>query len=118
MHDQPTLVFMGRVALDSPLALAADEAIVIDGSNVVAQGAPAEVAVRANSFSVRVTGDVDALTKALAASGCRLQSSESSAETARFTVDLGNLGTSDLLRVAEASSAVVLELRPLTRVFA
>src|SRR5580658_9146229 len=118
MHDQPTLVFMGRVALDSLVALAADEVIVVDGSNVVAQGAPAEVAVRANSFSVRVTGDVDALTKALTASGCRLQSSERSAETARFTVDLGNLGTCDLLRVAEASRAVVLELRPLTRVFA
>lgn len=118
MHDQPTVVFMGRVALDSPVALAADEAIVVDGSKVVAQGSAAEVAVRANSFSVRVTGNVDALTKALTASGCRLQSAESSAETSRFTVDLGNLGTSDLLRFAEASSAVVLELRPLTWVFA
>jgi ABC-type Na+ transport system ATPase subunit NatA len=118
MRDQPTLLFAGRVALDSPVALAADEAIVVDGSKVLAQGALTEVAVQSNSFSVWAAGDVESLTKALTASGCRLQSSETSADAARFTVDLGSLGTCDLLRVAEASSAIVLELRPLTRVFA
>ena len=118
MRDQPTILFAGRVALDSPVALAADEAIVVDGSKVLAQGAPTEVAVHSNSFSVWAAGDVEALTKALTASGCRLQSSETSSDAVRFTVDLGSLGTCDLLRVAEASRAIVLELRPLTRVFA
>lgn len=118
MRDQPTLLFAGRVALDSPVALAADEAIVVDRSKVLAQGALTEVAVHSNSFSVWAAGDVEALTRALTASGCRLQSSEASADAARFTVDLGSLGTCDLLRVAEASRAIVLELRPLTRVFA
>ncbi len=84
MRDQPTLLFAGRVALDSPVALAADEAIVVDGSKVLAQGALAEVAVHSNSFSVWATGDVEALTKALAASGCRLQGSETAADAARF----------------------------------
>lgn len=76
------------------------------------------MAVRTNTFGVRVVGDVEALRKALAYSGCDLRGSERGVDADRFTVSLGNLGTSDLLRVAEASHAVVLELRPLTRVFA
>jgi ABC-type multidrug transport system ATPase subunit len=116
--DRSAVFFAGRVALDSPVAIAADEAIVIDGSSVVAQGPPAEMAVRTNTFGVRVVGDVEALRKALADSGCDLRGSERGVDADRFTVSLGNLGTGDLLRVAEASHAVVLELRPLTRVFA
>jgi hypothetical protein len=100
------------------MAIAADEAIVLDGSSVVAQGRPAEIAVRENTFAVRVVGDVEALAKALADGGCHVQSSESVVDADRFTVSLGSLGTSDLFRVAEANHAVVLELRPLTRVFA
>jgi ABC-type multidrug transport system ATPase subunit len=112
------LLFAGRVALDSAFAIAADEAIVVDGSGVLGQGNPTDLAARGKSFAVRVAGDVEALATALAANGCRLQRSESPGDGARFTVDLGSLGTRDLLRVAEASHAVVLELRPLTRVFA
>jgi ABC-type multidrug transport system ATPase subunit len=118
MRDRPTLVFAGRVALDSPIALAADEAIVLDGSHVVAQGAPAEIAARENSFAVQATGNVAGFAQALAGQGCRLGPSEPSADESRFTVDLHGIGTRDLLRVAEASDAVVLELRPLNRVFA
>jgi ABC-type multidrug transport system ATPase subunit len=116
--DRAVVLFAGRIALDSPLAIAADEAIVVEGSSVVAQGPPAEIAVRENTFAVRVVGDVEALAKALAHSGCYLQNSASAVDADRFTVSLGSLGTSDLLRVAEANEAVVLELRPLTRVFA
>jgi ABC-type multidrug transport system ATPase subunit len=118
MRAQRTLLFAGRAPLDSPIALAADEAIVLDRSRVVAQGPPAEIAARENSFTVWVAGDVEAFTSALTASGGQLQSSERSADAARFTVNLGPLGTRDIFRVAEASRAVVLELRPLTRVFA
>jgi ABC-type multidrug transport system ATPase subunit len=112
------VVFAGRIALDSPLALAADEAIVLDGSRVVAQGAPAEIAARENSFTVRATGDVGAFMSALTANGGLVHPSGRSEDSAQFTVDLADLGTRDLLRVAGACKAVVLELRPLTRVFA
>jgi ABC-type multidrug transport system ATPase subunit len=118
LRDRPAVLFAGRVALDSSVAIAADEAIVIEGSSVVAQGPPAEISVHDNSFAVRVVGDVEALTKALADSGCSLQKAESPVDADRFTVSLGSLGTSDLLRLAEANQAVVLELRPVARVFA
>jgi energy-coupling factor transport system ATP-binding protein len=113
-----TLIFAGRLALDSPLVLASDEAIILDGSRVAAQGLPAQIAAGANSFAVRAAGDVGAFMSALGARGGLLHASERSGDSARFTVDLGDLGTRDLLRVAEASSAVVLELRPLAWVFA
>lgn len=118
LRDRPTLLFAGRVALDSPIGIAADEAIVVDASSVVAQGPLAEIAARENSFALRVAGDVDGLTKALAERGCHIQGTERTADADRLTVSLGSLGTSDLLRVAEANHAVVLELRPLARVFA
>jgi ABC-type multidrug transport system ATPase subunit len=118
LQDQPTLLFAGRLTLDSPVVLAADEAIAIEGSKVVAQGAPAEIATRENSFAVGATGNVRAFMDALTAQGGFLRESESSDRSARFTVDLGALGTRDLLRVADACRTVVLELRPVARVFA
>jgi len=45
-------------------------------------------------------------------------SSPSTSAPARMSVDLVALGTRDLLRIAQASHAVVLELRPIARAFA
>jgi ABC-type multidrug transport system ATPase subunit len=116
--DRRAVVFAGRLPLDSPVVLAADEAIVVDGSRVVAQGAPTHVAARENSFAVRVAGDAAPLAEALAHHGGRVLASDSSGADARFTVDLGALRTRDLLRLAQESGSVVLELRPLARIFA
>jgi hypothetical protein len=55
---------------------------------------------------------------ALSEHGGELLASERSKAGARFSVDLGALRTRDLLRLAEACGSVVLELRPLARVFA
>lgn len=116
--DRPTAMFAARVALESPLALAADEAIVIDGSRVAAQGAPAEIAAAEGTFVLRVQGNVEAFRRAVDARGGRAQVAEDAPFPVHVRVNLGPLTASDLLRIASESDAVVMELRPLARAFA
>jgi energy-coupling factor transporter ATP-binding protein EcfA2 len=119
--DRRTAIFAARIALESPLALAADEAIVIDGGRVALQGAPGELAAREGAFSLRVAGDVRAFVQLAAARGARLLAPLPPAgpEAAlSIGVDLGELATSDLLAIASSCDAVILELRPLARAFA
>jgi ABC-type multidrug transport system ATPase subunit len=118
LADRRIIFFASRLPLDSPMAIAADEAIVVQGSRVVAQGPPTEIATRGNSFAVRVSGDAEKFIDALTKSGGRLLTSETSKAGSRFSVDLGALGTRDLLRLADGCDNVVLELRPLARIFA
>ena len=119
LSDRRTAIFAGRVALDSPLALAADEALVLDGALVAAQGAPAEIAAAESAFVLRVGGDASAFLAAMKARGGRLLvGSADPPALARVTLDLGDLRTRDVLRIAAASNAVILELRPVARTFA
>jgi ABC-type multidrug transport system ATPase subunit len=118
LADRRTAFFAPRVSLDSPFALAADEAIVVDGSQVVAQGDPAELAAGEGTFLVRVVGDAEAFVEAMTGQGGRLLGDGPARARACLTIDLGALSTLDVLRIAEASHAVVVELRPLARVFA
>ena len=118
LADRRIVVFAPRVPLDSPIALAADEAIVVDGSHVSGQGDPAEIASRDSAFVLRVAGDARAFVDAVEAQGGRLLGSPGGPAEARLTIDLGTLRTRDLLRIAADSNAVVLELRPLGRAFA
>jgi ABC-type multidrug transport system ATPase subunit len=118
LADRRSVFFVARVPLDSPIALAADEAVVVDGSRVVAQGDPAEIAARDSAFVLRVVGDARAFVDAVEAQGGRLLGSPGDAAHARLTIDLGELHTRDLLKIAADSNAVVLELRPLGRAFA
>ncbi len=119
LSDRRSVVFAARIPLDSPLSLAADEAIVIDGAHVAAQGAPAEIAACETALSLRVGGDVQAFVIAVKANGGRLVAEEVGPLTVGcMTIDLGALRTRDVLRIAAASNAVVLELRPLARSFA
>jgi ABC-type multidrug transport system ATPase subunit len=116
--DRHTVVFSDRMMLDSPLALASDEAIVVDGSEVLAQNLPAEIASRTQSLMLRVVGGVDEFVRGLEASGGRAERHPVSARTERLRVDLGPLSTGDIFRIATESCAVVFELRPLSDVFA
>jgi ABC-2 type transport system ATP-binding protein len=116
--DRRTIFFGGRMRLESPVALAADEAIVVFGSHVAAQGAPAEIAAADRAFALRVAGDVRAFAEAVKASGGRLREGIGGTPPSRVSVDLGPLATRDLLRIAEESKAVVLELRPISLAFA
>jgi ABC-type multidrug transport system ATPase subunit len=118
LSDRRTAVFAARVSLDSPLALAADEAIVIDGARVVGQGAPAEIAAGESAYVLRLGGDARAFVSAAEAQGARLLVPGDDPGRDGITIDLGGLRALDLLRIAAASNAVVLELRPLARTFA
>ncbi len=116
LSDRRTAVFAPRVSLDSPIALGADEAIVVDGSHVVAQGAPAEIAASEGAVVVRLGGDAGAFVSALQAAGARVLADDARRDS--VAIDLGGLRALDLLRIASSSDAVVLELRPLASTFA
>jgi ABC-type multidrug transport system ATPase subunit len=118
LEGRRAVFFAGRVSLESPVALAADEALVVDGSRVEAQGAPGELAARERAFALRVVGDVRAFVQSLAARGARLLSPLDAANPGRLSVELGEFGTRELLGIAASCDAVVLELRPLARAFA
>jgi ABC-type multidrug transport system ATPase subunit len=124
--DRRTAVFAPRVRLESPLALAADEAIVVAGSRVAAQGPPGEIAAAERSFWLRVVGDVEAFARAVEEGGARVLSVPGAAppspgpleRVGQMSVDLGPLGTRDLVRIAGDTNATLLELRPISVAFA
>jgi ABC-type multidrug transport system ATPase subunit len=118
LGDRRSALFCGRAALSSPMAAAADEAIVLDGSRVAVQGPPAEVASRARAVAVRVAGDARAFAEALAARGALAIGAVDDAPIHQLTLELGQIGTLEVLRLAKATSVVVLELRPIARAFA
>jgi hypothetical protein len=117
LEDRRAIVFAGRITLDSPLALWADEAVVLDGSEVVAQGAPAEIAAAERTLAIRVAGDIAAFARAVDAAGGRAHVHGAVASN-RVRVELGPLRARDLLRIAGEVQAVVVELRPLASAFA
>jgi ABC-type multidrug transport system ATPase subunit len=112
------VVFAGRMPLESPLALASDEALVIDGAHVSAQGAPAELAAGERAVAVRVHGDVAAFARAVEAGGGRAEVTAGAPPPVPVRVELGPLAARDLLRLAAEHEAVVVELYPVSRAFA
>ena len=118
LGDRRAVIFGARIPLESPVALAADEAVVVQGSQVVAQGAPAEIAADQRTVALRLAGDIDAFSQALQGQGGRLLASSGPSSPAHISVHLGSLRTRDLFRIAESSNAIVLELRPLAHAFA
>ncbi|WP_394845735.1 hypothetical protein LZC95_52985 [Pendulispora brunnea] len=114
LHSRPWLLFAARAPLDTPLCLEADDAVVLLGSRVVAQGIPSELAARERTYAVRVAGDVPTFASLVMARGARVEASGS-----ELTLELGDsLGTRDLLELANQSRSVIVELRPLARAFA
>jgi ABC-type Na+ transport system ATPase subunit NatA len=118
LGDRKAVFFAARVPLESPIALAADEAIVVHGSQVVAQGAPAEIAADERTVALRLAGDIDAFAQALQGQGGKLLASSGPSSLSHVNVHLGTLRTRDLFQIAESCHAVVLELRPLASAFA
>ena len=109
-----TVLFAARAALSSPIAMDADEAVVLDGSVVLGQGAPAEVAARDRCYALRLHGRGARFAQLAEQRGARV-----SGQGATWTVDLGeSLRVTDILDVAMASDTVILELRPLAHAFA
>jgi ABC-type multidrug transport system ATPase subunit len=113
-----TALFAARIPLESPIAVTADEAIVVDGPQIAMQGSPAAVAASAGAFTLRVTGDVAAFAAAVRAHGGVVQAAQDPGGLRRLSVQLGTLGTRDLFKLADESQAIVLELRPIGYAFA
>jgi ABC-2 type transport system ATP-binding protein len=118
LSEHRVALFAGRVPLESPLALASDEALVIDGAVVSAQGAPGELAASERTVALRVHGDVAAFARAVEAGGGRAEVTVGAPPPVHVRVELGPLAARDLLRMAAECEAVVVELRPLARAFA
>jgi energy-coupling factor transporter ATP-binding protein EcfA2 len=114
LEDLSWVVFAPRVPLTSPLALHAEEAVVVSGARLDAQGQPAEIAALERRFVAHVHGPVEALGPRLSERGARLEGH--AAGGSRIVVDLGaSLTTSELLGVLRDAGVVVVELYPVSR---
>ena len=103
-------LFAARIPLESPLALEADDALVLGSSEVLAQGFPAELAAREKRFSIVVNGDARAFAEALTAHGYTTIGAPP-----RLLVDLGDgadSGTKDLFALALLHGVTIVELSP------
>jgi ABC-type multidrug transport system ATPase subunit len=109
-----TLLFAGRVNLASPLSTDADEAVVVSGSDCVAQGAPAELVARERTLALRIHGDSEEFARVARERGAHVTGAGG-----LLQVDLGeNMKVKDLLAVASETEAVVIEVIPIARAFA
>jgi ABC-type multidrug transport system ATPase subunit len=118
LADRRSVLFCARVSLDSPVALVAEEALVVDGSRVVAQGAPAEIAAAERTLVVRVHGNAVAFAREVERLGGRADVATGAPSPAHVQVHLGPLAARDVLRIAAETHVTVVELRPLARSFA
>ncbi|HVJ91863.1 MAG TPA: hypothetical protein VM580_18815 [Labilithrix sp.] len=111
LDESAWVVFAPRMPLGSPIAQAADEAIVATSTRVDAAGPPAELAARERRFVVRISGPLDAIASALSARGVRVE-----AQGAHLLFDLGpDVRTSELMDICARANIAVLELVPLVR---
>ncbi len=91
---------------------------MVDRSEVVAQGAPAEVAAAERTLALRVEGNVTAFASAVEGLGGRATVTPGAVSPVHVRVELGSMSPRDLLRVASEVSVVIMELRPIGRAFA
>jgi ABC-type multidrug transport system ATPase subunit len=117
LGEAPFIVFAGRAPLDAPISLAADEAILLNGSAVAAQGPLRDLAAHEATYAVRVVGESARFAELVRARGGVVNHG---AEGALMTVHLAGdcKRTRDLLDAADEAKAVLVELRPIARAFA
>lgn len=113
------MVFAPRIALASPLARAADEALVVSSTKLLGQGPPAELAsshwgsgeaARDVRFVARLDGSLDRVRAALAERGGSLEE-----QGAHVLIDLMGTSTSELAEICAAADVAILELMPVSR---
>jgi len=111
LADRSWVIFAARVSLTSPLAMHADEALVVSSSRLDAQGPPAEIAAADRRYVARIHGSLDALEARLAERGAKMD-----VQGAQVLLDLGDsVTTADLLGMCEELDATVVEMVPLAR---
>lgn len=115
LEDRSWVVFAARVSLTSPLAMNADEALVVSSSRLDAQGPPAEIAAADRRYVARIhtspPRSLDALEARLAERGVTMD-----VHGAQVLLDLGeSVTTADLLGMCEEQGATVVEMVPVAR---
>jgi ABC-2 type transport system ATP-binding protein len=111
LEERPWVVLAGRVSLTSPLAMNAEEALIVSGSRLDAQGPPAEIAAADHRFVARIHGPLDALLEKLTARGARMD-----VQGAQVLLDLGeSVTTADLLGMAAEADVTIVEMVPVAR---
>jgi len=111
LEERAWVVFAPRMPLASPLALAADEAIIASATRVDAQGPPAEIAAADRRFVGRATGRLDAIAPALSARGARIEE-----RGGHVLFDLGReMSTSELFAICAGADVAIVELVPVAR---
>jgi ABC-type multidrug transport system ATPase subunit len=111
LEERAWVVFAPRLPLASPLAMAADEAIVASATRVDAQGPPAEIAAATRRFVGRATGRLEAIAPALSARGARVEQ-----RGAHVLFDLGReMTTSELFAICAGVDVAIVELVPVAR---
>lgn len=109
--DRSWIVLAPRIALTSPLAMNADEALMVSSSRLDAQGPPAEIAAADRRFVARIHGPLEALGARLSERGARMD-----VQGAQVFLDLGaSVTTADLLGMCAEVDATVVEMVPVAR---
>ena len=113
LSERSWIVFGARLSLTSPLAMSADEALMVSSSRLDAQGPPAEIAARGRRFVARIhsTGPLEVLGVRLSERGATMD-----VQGAQVLLDLGDsMTTADLLGLCAELDATVVEMVPLAR---
>jgi ABC-2 type transport system ATP-binding protein len=113
LGERSWLVFAPHVPLTSPLAMSADEALMVSSSRLDAQGPPAELAAAGRRFVARIhsTGPLETLGARLSERGATMD-----IQGAQVLLDLGSsMTTSDLLGLCAELDATVVEMVPVAR---
>jgi ABC-type multidrug transport system ATPase subunit len=108
-------LFASRLPLESALAGTTDEVLVLGGSTVVAQGAPAAIAAERTAVALKVGGtpeDVAAYATAIESHGATTSVLGQGLGLTHLKVELGPLARKDLFRLALETRTALLELRP------
>ena len=111
LEERPWIVLAARVSLTSPLAMNADEALVVSASRVDAQGPPAEIAAADRRFVARIHGSLESLGKRLAERGARMD-----IQGAQVVLELGDsVTTAELLAMCAEADVTLVEMVPVAR---
>ena len=113
LADRSWLVFAARISLTSPVAMNADEALMVSSSRLDAQGPPAEIAAADRRYVARIhsTQPLEVLGARLAERGAKME-----VQGAQVLLDLGTtVTTADLLGICAELDATVVELAPVAR---
>lgn len=113
LAERSWVVFGARLSLTSPLAMSADEALMVSASQLDAQGPPAEIAAQGRRFVARIhsSGSLEALGARLSEHGATLD-----VQGAQVLLDLGaSMTTADLLGLCAELDATVVEMVPVAR---